>query len=111
MTSIVDFPTDILRYILSIVVYDTFVTNYSEYSAEKSFEDNISQITKEDGDFYCSYAKSKMARSMKKLSLIHPKIKRILVNASKLYLNGKEYYSRLWGFDRSFFATLEASEK
>lgn len=111
---LIQLPTDILRYILSLVVYDAFVTNYPIY-ADESVETNVSTITKKGGDFYCLVTESKMTRTMKMLGLVHPKTRHILLNASKFYHQGNgdtwNYANRLWSFDPTFFVTLAQSAK
>lgn len=103
MTGLIQLPTDILRYILSIVVYDTFVIDYPVYLG-LGIVDNITRITRKGGDFYCLYSQSKMATLLKKLGLIHPATRRVLVDATIFY--DQPGAIKLWGFNPSFFATL-----
>lgn len=85
-------PKDILRYILSLVVYDTLVEKYGMSS--------VGCITSSFA-IACRYDESEMSTAVKTLSLIHPSTRQLLVDVSEVNLR-----IRYWRFKPSFFVTL-----
>lgn len=100
-------PKDVLRYILSIVVYDTLVEHYSIFCERtNSVSQNISLLTS-TYSMDCRFTDSKMAAAVKCLSLVHPSIHRLLVDVSEVATERVFYSrSRYWKFNASFFVTL-----
>ena len=99
---LLELPKDVLTYLISIVLYDTFV---EEYGFIDCLEENVKHITRSDGDFYCAYVDSRMGRAMKRLCLVHPLLRRLLQSATIIY-DDRFSSGKLWGFKRDFFQTL-----
>lgn len=82
-------PKDLIRYILSIVVYDAYQEMYWH---NRSFPVG--------SHFECNRNVSAMANLMLELSLVHPVFHKVLANVSKTSNgNGR---TNTWHFDESF---------
>ena len=90
-------PKDVLKYILSIVVYNTYVEKYQHF--QDSFEENSQRLT-ETGHF--REKKSLMVDEMVQLSSVHTKVHQILLSVCVWE------YGR-WTFDERFFAQIKTA--
>ena len=92
-------PKDVLTYILSIVVFETYITQVSPFVRSTTFL--IDELTR-PGAFTCFVDNSiTMVPLMKTLSLIHPSIHKLLLTGCKKLVGGNR-----WSYKRSFFNTL-----
>lgn len=108
-------PREILEYILSIVVYDYCVgervrtgtgLRYEKTHTSVVVEENIALMTLHGGSFYCEYHESNRSILMRRLSFVHPKLRKILLDVS--IKRGKNFDKNVWSFDERFFHTLSS---
>ncbi len=99
-------PKDILQYILSIVVYDYYLSHYDHVwpSLISSYEMRIALLTSE-GRFESHWSRSSMAAYLLVLSQTHPKIRSILKSATIPDSDNR------WHFDEQFFHTLTRNHR
>lgn len=108
---LLDLPKDVLSYILSIVVYETYVENYNRNGM--LLRDNILSMTKQRS-FYCRYGgcKARLSQVMRILSAIHPKIRQILMSACETGASeNKNITKHVWRFREHFFYPMFPSIK
>lgn len=86
-------PKDILRYILSLCLYDTFHDEYARI--------HIDALTTPSYFHGGCLVGSPMSAAMLRLSKVHPTIRRILISVSVWDSNGVS-----WCFDEHFFRLL-----
>lgn len=101
---LMDLPTDLIRYIFSIVCFEYYLDQYTAASVvlidSIKMEQMIALITG-DCRFRFSRMESCMSNRMSFLSLIHPRIRHILKDASDCHQT-----EPLWGFVESFFHSI-----
>ena len=66
--SLLQLPKDILRYIMSIVVYDIYIVEYMH--ADRSLQENIERMTTV-GNFDCATRLSMLAEALQNLCQTH----------------------------------------
>lgn len=98
-------PKDVLAYILSITVYETYVEKYPHFAQGHTITENVAQITN-GSEFDYHLENSEMATAVKRLSDIHPTTQKLLKAATKHC-----GYSKWWGFRAAFFRCLCATEE
>lgn len=100
--TLIGLPKDIFEYILSIVVYETWIDSY--YGTN-----SVSDINRLQGGL-CFYTLTeyKMANTMHQLAMTHPRFQKTLQNACMICAEvpSMATNSRMWNFRSSFFATL-----
>lgn len=99
---LIELPKDILKYILSLVVCDYYAYTYDRSARKRSkcVQDEYVALLSLEGRFEQKHDKSHMANRIHKLSQTHPKIRRILKEATIWDGHGS------WGFDEMFFHTF-----
>lgn len=98
-------PKEILEYILSIIIYDRYALCYPYYAKTCSKTEVIEKLLQ--WRFYRKYKLSEMAPLVKQLSLIHPRIRQILVQAT--WISTEVFQHRTWQFRERFFLTLNGT--
>lgn len=96
-------PKEILEYILSLVVYDRFIKVYPSLVGAGSQGEITNYL--QTWRFYQVYRDSALSPLMRELSLVHPRIWKILVAATILMTTGF-VSQKTWKFDERFFLTL-----
>lgn len=99
-------PKDVLSYILSLVIYETFEKNYAAMLS--SIETNLHRLT-HDFEFYCEYNNGCMSGTIKQLSRVHPVFRQILIRATVFSNRDRNFPD--FQFKRSFFNSLLPEKK
>lgn len=106
---LIDLPKEILLYIISIVVYDTFLEFYAHSLVKPRATKPSNTIRQkieiiENFHFDRAYIRSAMGRQFRVLAGTHPKMRQILVAMTKKLRN----ISEDWSLDGRLFCTLIA---
>lgn len=91
-------PKDILIYILSIVVHDSYVKRYMLANNGDNLKRHVQTLT--STSFLCEHRHSHLSSFVKDLRLIHPSIRRLF--AQMTIFNGSGW----WAFKPCFFEVL-----
>lgn len=104
-------PKDVLEYILSLLVYDTFMQNYVRSEAKgalaftsKEIQKNVQRMCV--SGFDSSYRHSLMSTQMKNLSHVHPRIRKILLGITVAKPKEGQTNENEWKPKECFFHTL-----
>lgn len=95
---LISLPKDVLKYILSLVVFDFYLVHYGN---GHGIVEIVERLSGRGGYFDCFYRVSAMSCGVKTLGLVHPLFREILMSVTK-----KGPTRTSWCFDARFFHSI-----